>query len=81
MKFGTFALLALNGVLLSSPAFAYLGPGMGAGTLAVIFGLLASLFVGLLAVVWYPLKRKLKARGQECKEETRTPPHFDEARP
>lgn len=38
-------------------AHAYIGPGMGAGALAVIFGILAAIFLGLIAILWYPLKR------------------------
>jgi cellobiose-specific phosphotransferase system component IIC len=44
---------------LSSPAHAYLGPGMGVGTLAVVFGILASLVLALFAVLWYPFKRMI----------------------
>ena len=41
-------------------AYAYLGPGLGAGTIGVIIGFLASIFVALFAIFWYPIKRLLK---------------------
>ena len=40
-------------------AHAYIGPGMGAGALAVIFGILGAIFLGLFAILWYPFKRLL----------------------
>jgi len=45
--------------LLTMPisAHAYIGPGMGAGALAVIFGILGAIILGLFAILWYPLKR------------------------
>lgn len=45
-----------------SPAFAYIGPGLGAGTIAVVFGVLASLFLALFAILWYPVKRLIRKR-------------------
>jgi hypothetical protein len=38
---------------------AYVGPGLDAGTISVILGILGSIFIALFAVVWYPLKRLL----------------------
>ncbi len=43
-------------------AHAYIGPGLGAGAIGVILGLLASLFLALFALFWYPVKRLLKKR-------------------
>ena len=45
-----------------SPAFAYIGPGLGAGTIAVVLGVIASLFLALFAILWYPVKRIIKKR-------------------
>ncbi len=41
----------------ASPAMAYIGPGLGAGTIAVVFGVIVSIFLAIFAVIWYPLKR------------------------
>ncbi len=51
-------------ILLSSPAHAYIGPGLGAGTLAVVSGVILSLCLALFALLWYPLKRLLRRRGR-----------------
>ena len=50
-------------LLSASPAFAYIGPGLGAGTLAVIVGFIGSIFLAIFALVWYPLKRFLTKTG------------------
>ena len=45
-------------------AQAYVGPGLGAGTLAVILGFLGSIILAVFAVLWYPVKRIIrKLRG------------------
>ena len=50
-----YLLLATTG-----PAQAYVGPGLGAGTLAAILGVVVSIFLALFAIVWYPIKRLIK---------------------
>ena len=49
-------------VLLSSTnaAYAYIGPGLGLGSVAVILGIVGSVLLAVVAIVWYPLKRLLK---------------------
>jgi hypothetical protein len=54
-------------LILVSPGYAYIGPGAGAGVVSVVLGLLGSLFLLLLGIIWYPVKRMLKIwrkRGQ-----------------
>jgi len=41
-------------------AQAYVGPGLGAGAIAVVLGIVGSVFLALFAVLWYPLKRLLR---------------------
>lgn len=64
---GTFwaviMVLAMPGV-----AQAYVGPGLGTGTLAVIVGIIGSILVALFAVLWYPLKRLLRKKKQSADE-------------
>ena len=55
---GFFALLPLNAV-------AYVGPGLGAGTIGVIAGLVGSIFLALFAFFWYPIKRVLFSKKQD----------------
>jgi hypothetical protein len=50
--------------LIALPAHAYIGPGLGAGTIGVVLGVLASFFIALFAVIYYPIKRRLKKRTQ-----------------
>ena len=40
--------------------FAYIGPGMGGGVIAAIFGIIAAFFLGLWGILYYPIKRALK---------------------
>lgn len=52
-------IFAATALLSAWPAQAYLGPGLGAGTLGVILGLLGSVLLALFAFFWYPIKRAL----------------------
>jgi hypothetical protein len=55
------------GLAAPATALAYVGPGLGAGTLAVVLGVIASILLALIALVWYPIKRlinKLKPPAQ-----------------
>lgn len=51
-------------ILLSSAesAFAYIGPGVGAGVIATVLGVLTAIALALFALLWYPLKRLLKPK-------------------
>jgi len=51
----------------SEQALAYIGPGMGAGTLGVLLGLIGSVFLALFAFFWYPIKRLFTGKGKEKK--------------
>ena len=57
-----------------SPAGAYIGPSMGAGTIGIIVGVVGSVFLALFALLYYPIKRMLKknksakSEGAENKE-------------
>jgi len=52
----------LLSLILVNRAHAYIGPGIGAGTIGVVLGVLGSIFVALFANIWYPLKRVFKRR-------------------
>jgi hypothetical protein len=64
-------------------AQAYVGPGLGAGVIGVLFGLLASVVLALLAIVWYPLKRLLRrfSRRSESAGLPEDAGHADDAKP
>ena len=59
MQLITTLLFACLVILTPDCSEAYVGPGLGAGTISVILGILGSIFIALFAVVWYPLKRLL----------------------
>ena len=42
--------------------FLYIGPGMGGGFIAALFGIIAAFFIGLWGILYYPIKRALKNR-------------------
>ena len=53
-----FGLLAM--LQLPITAHAYVGPGVGAGTLAIVLGILSSIFLAFVGILWYPIKRLIK---------------------
>lgn len=55
-------------MLFATTAHAYIGPGAGAGTIAVVLGVIASIFLALVAILWYPLKRLIKGRKSSSKK-------------
>ena len=64
--------------VVTSSASAYIGPGLGGGTLAVIFGFIISIFLAVFAVVWYPFKRILLKLGLKKKKPSETLKQEDE---
>jgi hypothetical protein len=44
------------------PSHAYIGPGAGAGTVAVVLGVLASIVLAFFAILYYPIKRMFRKR-------------------
>jgi len=47
-------------LLVSSQASAYVGPGLGLGVIGAIFGFLGAIFLAVIGLFWYPLKRRFK---------------------
>ncbi len=41
-------------------AQAYTGPGLGLGAIGVAFGLVGSILLAIVSVVWYPVKRLVR---------------------
>jgi flagellar motor component MotA len=54
-------------MVLAGPAMAYIGPGVGAGMIATVLGILTALVLALFAVFWYPVKRLLKRNAHSRK--------------
>jgi len=53
--------LSLN---ILDPLLAYIGPGLGGGVIAVILGFIASVFLAIFAIFWYPIKRMLGIKSK-----------------
>lgn len=51
-------------------SFGYVGPGLGAGTIGVILGAIAAVFLALFAVIWYPIKRLIKKKRSPKNQDT-----------
>lgn len=49
-------------IIISFPAEAYLGPGLGAGIIATVVGVLGAVVLAIIGLVYYPLKRFLRNR-------------------
>ena len=47
-------------ILFPRLAEAYVGPGAGAGAIAVTLGVIATVFMAIVGIVWYPIKRVVK---------------------
>jgi hypothetical protein len=60
----SFVLIAVGSgvVLYPAVAAACIGPGVGAGAVAAVLGVLGSIFLAIVAVLYYPIKRLLKGR-------------------
>ncbi len=58
-----FALTAIA-LLPITPAQAYIGPDAGAGTIAIVLGILSSIFLAFVGIIWYPIKRLIKRRRE-----------------
>jgi hypothetical protein len=67
-------------VFVATSAQAYIGPGLGAGVIGTIIGVLGSIFLALFAVFYYPVKRMIRRRrmtretGAVAKPDTRPSP-------
>lgn len=47
-------------VIIPAPAAAYIGPGAGLGAFAIFLAFGAGIFLLIVGLVWFPLKRMLK---------------------
>lgn len=51
--------------LIATPAAAYIGPGLGLGVIASIFGAIAAFFMMIAGLIWYPVKSMLRKRREK----------------
>lgn len=58
MRSSHFAVCSLISLLCyPSIAAAYIGPGLGVGAIATIFGIMLGLLMLIVGLIWYPIKR------------------------
>ena len=55
-------ILFISLIVISPVSYAYIGPGMGGGVIAVIIGFFTAVILGLFGILYYPIKRALKNR-------------------
>jgi len=60
----TALVFSLALVMLPMAAQAYVGPGVGAGTIAIVLGILSTIFMAFVGIIWYPIKRMMKRRKE-----------------
>ena len=56
-------------LVILSPAYAYLGPGIGGGILVATLGVIVAIFAAIFGLVWFPLKRFLKKRKEKKEQQ------------
>lgn len=56
------SILLLVSVFFVAPLEAYVGPGAGISVLGSLLGILATIFVALGAVIFWPLRKMMKRR-------------------
>jgi len=44
----------------TSPAYAYVGPGMGLAVVGAIVGGIATVVLAFFGMLWYPIKKRLR---------------------
>jgi hypothetical protein len=52
---------------ISLPSYAYIGPGMGGGVIAITLGFIAAFFLAIFGILYYPIKRALNNRRNNKK--------------
>ena len=51
-----------------STSYAYIGPGMGGGVIAITIGFLGAIFLALFGILYYPIKRLINKRRNKNKD-------------
>ena len=55
--------------IISTPSFAYLGPGVGGGVIAATIGIIVAIFAALIGLIWFPVKRLFKKRKEKKEQQ------------
>lgn len=65
LPFAGLGVTALALTVSATPAAAYIGPGLGLGVIASIFGAIAAFLMMIAGLVWYPVKVMLRKRREK----------------
>lgn len=60
MRFLAAIALTVVSMAFSNDALAYVGPGLGAGALAAVLGVVGGILMLVVGVLWYPIKRVVR---------------------
>lgn len=60
-----FACWTAAALVMSAPAFAYVGPGAGITMLAALWGVLVAILAAIAAVLYWPIKSVLRKRRKK----------------
>ena len=55
-------------ILLSNSAYAYIGPGLGGGTIVAVIGIVVAIFAAFFGILWFPIKRFVQKRRKAKQE-------------
>lgn len=66
----TYYVMLLN-IAFTSPAYAYIGPGMGLGAAFGIIALLIGVVALIFSLVWFPIKRRFFKKNKAIKKKKR----------
>lgn len=61
-----FESVDLMSQVLALTSLGYVGPGLSAGTLGLILGVLGAVALAILGVFYYPIKRMMKGRKSKA---------------
>ncbi|MCB2114111.1 MAG: hypothetical protein KDD85_11270 [Parvularculaceae bacterium] len=59
------ALSLIGALAFATPAAAYIGPGVGLGVIATIFGAIGAFFMLIAGLLWYPIKAMLRKKREK----------------
>ena len=61
------AVVVASVCLISLPAIAYVGPGVGLSAIGSLLALIAALIIAVFGFLWYPFKRLMRKKQRPVK--------------
>ena len=69
---------ALILMTIAGPAEAYIGPGLGLGTIGAVFGVLFAVVLALFGLLWFPVKRLIaRLKGDSAQRKVSGDAHIN----